>query len=83
MRQKRLFRSANISFPIVPNRLFSGKTKKNRHFGYPETKITDFKISGTRLGTTLRNCRLILETKTEPGTKSCFHYLCCAPVPRA
>ena len=48
----------------------------NRHFGYPETKITDFKISGTRLGTTLRYCRLILETETEPGTKSCFHYLC-------
>ena len=49
----------------------------NRHFGYPETKINDFEISGTRLGTTLRHCRLILETDTEPGTKSRFHYLCC------
>ena len=38
------------------------------NFGYPETKITDFKISGTRLGTTLHHCRLILETETEPGT---------------
>ena len=47
----------------------------NRHFGYPETKITDFKISGTRLGTTLRYCRLILETETEPGMKSRSHYL--------
>ena len=66
----------NILFPIVPNRLFSGRTKNNRHFRYPETKITDFKISGTRLGTTLRLGRLILETETEPGTKSRFHYLC-------
>ena len=66
----------HISFPIVPNRLFSGGTKNNRHFGYPETKITNFKISGTRLGTTLRYCRLILETETEPGMKSRFHYLC-------
>ena len=65
-----------ISFPIVPNRIFSGRTKNNRHFGYPETIITDFKISGTRLGTTLRYCRLIFETETEPGTKSRFHYLC-------
>ena len=66
----------NISFPIVPNRLFSGRTKNNRHFWYPETKITDFKILGTRLGTTLRNCRLVLETEMEPRTKSRFHYLC-------
>ena len=65
-----------ISFPIVPNRLFSGRTKNNRHFGYPEMKITDFKISGTRLGMTLHHCRLILETETEPGKKSSFHYLC-------
>ena len=65
-----------ISFPIVPNRLFLGRTKNNRHFGYPETKITDFKISGTGLGTNLHHCRLILETETEPGTKSSFHYLC-------
>ena len=65
-----------ISFPIVPNRLFLGRTKNNRHFGYPETKITDFKISGACLGTTLRYCRLILETETETGTKSRFHYLC-------
>ena len=63
-------------FPIVPNRLFVGRTKNNRHFGYPETKITDFKISGTCLGTTLYHCRLILETETVPGTKSRFHYLC-------
>ena len=39
-------------------------------------KITDFKISGTRLGTILHHCRLILETETEPGTKIRFHYLC-------
>ena len=65
-----------ILFPIVPNRLFSGRMKNNRHFGYPETKITDFKILGTRLGTTLHHCRLILETKTESGTKSRFQYLC-------
>ena len=64
-----------ISFPIVPNRLFSGRTKNNRHFGYPETKITNFKISGTRLGTTLHLCHIILETETEPGTKSRFQYL--------
>ena len=25
---------------------------------------------------TLHHCRLILETETESGTKSCFHYLC-------
>ena len=37
--------------------------KNNRHFR-------------TRLGTTLGHCRLILETETEPGTKSCVHYLC-------
>ena len=55
---------------------FSGRTKNNRHLGYSETKLTDFKISGTRLGTTLCHCRLILETETEPGTKSRFHYLC-------
>ena len=66
----------NISFPIVPNQLFSGRMKNNRHFGYPKTKITDFKISGTHLGTTLHHCRLILETEKEPGTKSRFHYLC-------
>ena len=66
--------------PIVLNRLFLGRTKNNRHFGYPETKITDFKISGTRLGTTLHHCCLILETETEPGMKSCFHYLCPAVV---
>ena len=66
---------SHISFPIVPNQLFLGRTKNNRHFRYPETKITDFKISGTRLGTNLRHCRLILETETEPGTKSRFHYL--------
>ena len=65
-----------ILLPIVPNRLFWGRTKNNRHFGYPETKITDFKISGTRLGTTLPHCCLILETETEPGKKSCLHYLC-------
>ena len=56
--------------------------KNNRHIGYPETKITDFKISGTRLGTTLRHCRLILETETEPGTKSRFHYLCFKVTPK-
>ena len=50
--------------------------KNNRHFGYPEKKITNFKILGTRLETTLHHCRLILETETEPGTKSRFHYLC-------
>ena len=71
-----MFPGTHISFPIVPNQLFLGRTKNNRHFGYLETKITDFKILGTRLGTTLRHCRLILETETEPGTKSCFHYLC-------
>ena len=49
--------------------------RKYRHFGYPEMKITDFKILGTNLGTTLRLCRLILETETEPGMKSRFHYL--------
>ena len=53
------------------------KWLNNRHFGYLETKITNFKILGTHLGTTLGHCRLILETETEPGTKSCFHYLCC------
>ena len=58
-----------ISFPIIPNRFFSGRMKNNRHFGYPETKITDFKISGTRLGTTLHHCRLILEMKTEPVSR--------------
>ena len=42
-------------------------------------KITDLKISGTWLGTTLRYCRLILETETEPGMKSRFHYLCSTP----
>ena len=52
------------------------KNENIQHFGYPETKITDYKISGTRLETTLRYCRLILETETEPGTKSHFHYLC-------
>ena len=71
-----LEREGYISFPIVPNRLFSGRAKNNRHFRYPETKITNFKISGTRLGMTLYHCRLILETETEPGTKSRFHYLC-------
>ena len=60
----------------IPNRFFSGRTKNNWHFGYLETKITDFKISVTRLGTTLHHCRLILETEMEPGTKSRFHYLC-------
>ena len=39
-------------------------------------KITNFKILRTRLGTTLHHCRLILETETEPGTKSRFQYLC-------
>ena len=72
-----------ISFPIVPNRLFSGRTKNNQHFGYPGTKITDFKISGNRLGTTLRHCRLILEMEMELGTKSRFHYLCLSPVQMA
>ena len=71
-----MLQSYSISFPIVPNRFFSGRKKNNRHFGYPETKITYFKILGTRLGTTLHHCRLILETEMEPGTKSCFHYLC-------
>ena len=33
-------------------------------------------ILGTRLGTTFHNCRLFLETETDPGTKSCFQYLC-------
>ena len=71
--------TSDISFPIVPNQLFSGRTKNNQHFGYPETKISDFKILGTHLETTLRNCRLILKTETEPGTKSRFHYLCTQP----
>ena len=48
----------------------------NRHFRYPETNITGFKLSGTRLRTTLHHCRLILETETESGTKSRFQYLC-------
>ena len=39
-------------------------------------KITDFKILGTRLGTTLHHYRLILEMETELETKSRFHYLC-------
>ena len=56
--------------------LFSGRTNNNRHFGFPETKITDFKLLGTRLGTTLHHCRLILEMETESGTKSRFQYLC-------
>ena len=67
---------ADIAFPIVPNWLFSGRTKNNRDFGYPEMKITDFKLSGTRLGTTLHHCCLILEMEMESGTKSRFHYLC-------
>ena len=57
--------------------VYMGRMKNNRHFGYPETKITDFKISGTRLGTTLHHCRLVLEMETEPGTKSRFHYYLC------
>ena len=63
-------------FPIIPNRLFSGGTKNNRHFRYPKMKITNFKLSGTRLGMTLHHCHLMLETETESGTKSRFQYLC-------
>ena len=66
----------NILFPIVPNWLFSGKTKNNRHFGYPETKVTDFKFLSTRLGTTFHNCCLFLEKETDLGTKGRFQYLC-------
>ena len=52
--------------------------KNKRHFGYPETKITELKLSGTRLGMTLYHCHLILETETESGMKSRYHYLCSA-----
>ena len=40
-------------------------------------RLRGFYISGTRKETTFYHCRLILETETEPGTKSRFHYLCC------
>ena len=36
---------------------------------------------GTRKETTFYHCRLILETETEPGTKSRFHYLCLSGTP--
>ena len=39
-------------------------------------KRNDFYFSGTRKEMTFYHCSLILETETEPGTKSCFHYLC-------
>ena len=39
-------------------------------------KETNFYFSGTQKETTFHHCRLILETETEPGTKSYFHYLC-------
>ena len=63
-------------FPIIPNRLFLARTKNNRHFRFPEMKITDFKFSGTHLGTNFNHCRFILKTDKVPGTKSRLHYLC-------
>ena len=54
--QNYFFVLTNINI-VSSHGLFSGKTKNNRHFGYPETKITDFKFSVTRLGTTFYNCR--------------------------
>ena len=44
--------------------------RKNR-----KRKETTFIFSGTQKETTFYHCRLLLETETEPGTKSRFHSL--------
>ena len=41
-----------------------------------DVKNVSFRNNRKRKETTFYHCRLLLETETEPGTKSRFHYLC-------
>ena len=54
-----------VSFYFMVVWIISVRTKNNRQVGYPETKITDFEMSGTRFGKFYHHGRLILETGTK------------------
>ena len=68
---------------IIPSKQWSNElmkiinmyVKNNRQVRYPETKITDFKMSGTRFGTSHHHGRLFLEMGTKQEWKCRFHYL--------